>query len=87
MKLNISRPNTPARAVSKAKATAVPAADPIRLVRFKELRTIIPLSRTTIWRMVRSGAFPKPLRLTQNSMACAWHRRDVEEWIRQRERA
>ena len=86
MKPKHTRLMTPTRAVSKPEATAPPA-DTITLVRFRELRQIIPLSRTTIYRLVKAGAFPKPLRLTQNSMASAWIRRDIDEWIAQRQRA
>lgn len=61
-----------------------PTPDPPRLIRFRELRTMIPLSRTSIWRHVAAGAFPKPLRLSKN--AVAWRRDEVETWVNERDR-
>ena len=54
----------------------------MRYIRFKELRKLIPLGRTTIWRMMREGRFPQSRRI--GKMATAWLESEVEEWIRQR---
>jgi prophage regulatory protein len=54
----------------------------MRYIRFKELRSLIPLGRTTIWRMMRDGRFPQSRRI--GKMATAWLESEVEEWIRQR---
>ena len=85
MKLPIRRPDTRPHPVSRkatARATALP---PWSLLRAKELREIVSLSRTQVWRLVGAGEFPKPVRLSKN--AVAWRRDEIEAWVRQRERA
>ena len=85
MKSKITPPHPPARAVSKSGAAELPPPDPVRLVRLRELqRTLIPLSRSTIWRHVRAKTMPSPIRLSQN--AIAWKRSEIERWIEERER-
>ncbi len=54
----------------------------MRYIRFKELRKLIPLGRTTIWRMMREGRFPQSRRIGR--MAAAWLESEVEEWIKER---
>ena len=54
----------------------------MRYIRFKELRKLIPLGRTTIWRMMREGRFPQSRRIGR--MATAWLESEVEDWIRER---
>jgi len=50
-----------------------------RVLRSREVRDRIGLSRATIWRMVRSGAFPKPVALGPQSVG--WLEREVSEWL------
>ena len=40
------------------------------------------LSRTTIWRMVKAGTFPKPVEL--GSRARGWRSKDVDKWLEDR---
>jgi prophage regulatory protein len=54
----------------------------MRYIRFKELRKLVPLGRTTIWRMMREGRFPRSRRI--GKAAAAWLESEVEEWIRER---
>ncbi len=43
----------------------------------------IPLSKSSIWRLVRQGAFPAPVKL---SAGCtAWRLADIEHWESSRE--
>lgn len=37
------------------------------------------LSRTTIWRQVKAGTFPGPIKL--GARAVGWLRSEVEDWI------
>lgn len=37
-------------------------------------------SRTTLWRRVRAGDFPKPIALSSHSTR--WKKNEVEDWIR-----
>jgi prophage regulatory protein len=54
----------------------------MKYIRFKELRKLIPLGRTTIWRMMREGRFPQSRRI--GKMATAWLESEVEDWIQER---
>lgn len=40
----------------------------------------LPFSAATLWRMVKTGKFPKPLRLAPR--VTAWKVGDVREWIK-----
>jgi prophage regulatory protein len=53
---------------------------PLRLLRFGEVRQPTGLSRSTIWRMERSGMFPKRVKVSVNVVA--WREDEVGEWIR-----
>ena len=55
-----------------------------RLLRPKEVSAKIGLSKTTIWRAVRVGDFPCPLRLS--GRAVGWLEAEVDEWIHTRVR-
>jgi prophage regulatory protein len=52
---------------------------PLRLLRFGEVRQRTGLSRSTIWRMERSGVFPKRVRISVNVVA--WREDEVTAWI------
>jgi prophage regulatory protein len=58
---------------------SVPTNVPLRLLRFGEVRQRTGLSRSTIWRMERSGTFPKRIKVSFNVVA--WREDEVEEWI------
>lgn len=50
-------------------------------VRQKLLLRVIPFSKTTLWRRVQSGEFPKPVRLSKG--ITAWRAEDLRRWIQQ----
>ena len=52
---------------------------PTRLIRLKEVQHRVGLGRSTIYRWMAEGAFPKPISL--GGHAVAWLERDVEDWI------
>jgi len=56
----------------------------MRYIRFKELRKLIPLGRTTIWRMMREGHFPQSRRIGKTAMA--WIENEIEVWMKERAR-
>ena len=86
MKLFLKKPNAHTKCVRHETPPAPGDSPPCGLIRAKQLRTeLVPLSRTQVWRLVRAGEFPKPVRLSKN--AVAWRRDEVEAWVRQRERA
>jgi prophage regulatory protein len=53
---------------------------PLKLIRFQTVRDRTGLSRSTIWRLQRTGAFPKHHRISAN--AVAWVEQDVVDWMR-----
>jgi prophage regulatory protein len=58
----------------------IPTTD--RYIRFPELRTLVALSRTTIWRLVRCGTFPPPRRIGPG--AVGWLLSEVAGWMANR---
>ena len=53
-----------------------------RILRLDEVERVTGLRKSAIYKMMRSGAFPKPLKLTQK--AVGWRIADVESWIESR---
>lgn len=54
----------------------------MRFVRPREVLEMIGVSRTTLWRMVQSGAFPRPVRITIRNNGFVLEA--VEEWMKAR---
>ena len=53
-----------------------------RIIRIPEVVKITGLSKTTIWRRVKSGDFPAPLRLgSLATRSVGWREGEVERWI------
>jgi prophage regulatory protein len=52
----------------------------LKLLRFPDVRERTGLSRSTIWRLERQGAFPRHHRISAN--AVAWIEDDIATWIR-----
>jgi prophage regulatory protein len=65
--------------VLKTNAPMASPAVPLRLLRFGEVRQRTGLSRSTIWRMERSGVFPRRVKVSVNVVA--WREDEVTEWI------
>ncbi|MGJ7522966.1 helix-turn-helix transcriptional regulator [Variovorax sp. LT1P1] len=82
------------RATTTLSAVAIPSFDDLpdsALVRQSQLvrdpkyptrPTPLPFSAATFWRMVGSGAFPRPMKLS-SSITC-WRVSDVRAWINSR---
>lgn len=62
---------------NKTKASRLPEGYYIRTADL--VPHIIPVSRSTLWRMVRQGRFPKPVKISQNKVL--WRVADVKNWI------
>ena len=56
-----------------------------RYFRRSALEDMLGLSRSTIYRMMNDGEFPRPVVLGRR--AVGWRAADVETWIKQREEA
>ena len=52
---------------------------PQGLSRFKDIAPLLPFNRSTIWRKVKEGTFPKPIRLSHK--CTVWRNQDVLDWI------
>lgn len=48
-------------------------------LRLKQVLTVIPLGKTCWWEGVKSGRFPKPVKLSQR--CTAWRAEDIRELI------
>ena len=55
-----------------------------QLIRPNDVCALTGLSRTSIWRRVRTGKFPAPIELGGGSIA--WREEEVEDWIAARPR-
>lgn len=53
-----------------------------RLIRLPEVQHRVGLGRSTIYRWMAEGKFPKPVQL--GGYAVAWAEDEIEEWISQR---
>lgn len=54
------------------------------VLRFKAVRNLTGLSRTTIWRLCQQGNFPQPLKLTARLIG--WRAEELLDWLGSRER-
>ncbi len=59
-----------------------PSRQPTRLLRIKEVQHRIGLGRSTIYRWMSEGTFPKPVHL--GGHAVAWQESELEAWIESR---
>jgi len=57
-------------------------ATPSRLLRPRELRALLGVSGTTLWRMTKRGSFPAPIRISPGCVG--WRADDVQAWLAQR---
>jgi prophage regulatory protein len=53
-----------------------------RIIRDKELRTMVPYSSMHIWRLEKAGRFPARIRLGPNRVG--WSLREVSDWLDER---
>lgn len=51
----------------------------VKLYTMKEVCGLLKKSRTTLWRWIRLGHFPQPLKIGPNSLA--WTEDQVTQWI------
>lgn len=53
-----------------------------KAIRFKELKKIVPASRSTIFRWERDGKFPKHVQLGPNLVG--WFLSEINTWLQER---
>jgi len=81
--LNQITPSTTKEAARRATQGQRDEAEADRILRDGEVCALTGISRTTRWRLIREGRFPKPVRLT--STAIGWRASSVAQWIAERE--
>jgi prophage regulatory protein len=64
--------------------TQTPADTSDRVINTRELLDLIPLTRSTIWKLAREGRFPKPIQLTPSRIG--WQLSEVLAWVADRKR-
>lgn len=52
------------------------------LIRLPSVSTRVGLSRATIYRLLKAGAFPAPVRIGARSVA--WRASDIDAWVNSR---
>jgi prophage regulatory protein len=55
----------------------------VQFIRPRQVIEMIGVSRTTLWRMIQAGTFPRPVRITERN--CGFLRETVESWMKARE--
>jgi prophage regulatory protein len=70
------------RAVREKLEQVVRTKEVDRIIRDKELRTMVPYSSMHIWRLERAGRFPARIRLGPNRVG--WSLREVSDWLDER---
>lgn len=66
----------------KTDTPAVPLPTTVRVLRRETVLDRVGVSYPTLWRWMGAGRFPKPIKLSVNSVG--WLEADVEAWIRAR---
>jgi len=54
----------------------------VQFIRPRQVLEMIGVSRTTLWRMVQAGTFPRPVRITERN--CGFLLDTVEAWMEAR---
>ena len=53
-----------------------------RILRLKQLVQLVGLSRSTVYRLIANGLFPRPLKIGMS--AVGWDTGDIELWLAER---
>lgn len=56
-----------------------------RLLREAQVLELVPVSAATLWRSIKRGEFPRPIRISVR--AVAWLESEIHAWIAQRQEA
>lgn len=55
-----------------------------RYIKLNQVRQMTALSKSTIYRLIGEGSFPKQINLSARSVA--WRTSDIEQWCEEKER-
>jgi predicted DNA-binding transcriptional regulator AlpA len=56
----------------------------ISLIRARDLARALSIDRVTLWRWVRDGIIPPPLKWPENVRLSAWRKRDIARLLDER---
>ena len=59
--------------------------NPLKLLRMRDLKSEYGLTPASVYRWIGEGTFPTPVTIGSNSVA--WHRDEIEGWLKSRPRA
>jgi len=48
-------------------------------VRERQILAMLPFSKSTLWRKVKEGSFPKPVKLSER--VTAWRVDEINDWM------
>ena len=57
----------------------------MKVLRIGEVLERVGISKSTLWRWIQAGQFPKPINL--GPRAVGWIEEEIDEWISSRSRA
>ena len=57
------------------------------LIRLSDLVQALGLCKATIYNLIKTGHFPRPIKLTPSGRAVAWRSIEIQNWIDARDRA
>ena len=56
-----------------------------RLLRLQQVMDITAISRGSIYKGMKNGTFPRPVKLIPGGAAVAWRESDIRAWVDERE--
>ena len=71
---------TGAEQPARAMAYALGGADNVRILRLKQVATMVGLAKSSIYRKIQEGTFPSPIKLG-GARASGWLSTEVVAWI------
>jgi prophage regulatory protein len=54
---------------------------PKRILRFKDVQKLIPLSRSHIYYLISNGRFPAPVKLVAGGRGAGWWEHEIYEYL------
>ena len=67
--------------IPRVTPTAPLGAVPVNVfLRLPQVLTRVPISRSTLWRRVHDGSFPKPVKLSDR--ITVWRSEDIDGWMK-----
>lgn len=57
---------------------------PKRILRFKDVQQLIPLSRPYIYTLISQGRFPPPVKLVEGGRGAGWWEHEIKDYLDKR---